>query len=176
VQRTNRMLQDSARPPIGLRLIAAYKLAKALLVFVLATVVLRLDPAAAAARVVRLAARLRLDPESHLLHGGLARLSGVQPRQLEAVGAGLILYGLLFVLEGVGLFLGKRWAEYLVLLTTGFLIPFEAFEVAKKASPIRVSVLLANVAVVVYLVRILRAGRMHGRAAHGHGHPDSGTK
>src|SRR5262245_29290093 len=91
-QGANRMIQQFVQRPIGLRLIAAYKLAKALAVFALATAVFRLDPSAVAARVVRLAARLRLDPDSHLIHTWLARLSGLQPRQLEAVGAGLFLY------------------------------------------------------------------------------------
>jgi uncharacterized membrane protein (DUF2068 family) len=64
---------------------------------------------------------------------------------------GAIAYALLEGTEGVGLAMRRRWAEYLTVLATSALIPFEAFEVVQHATPFRVGALLLNLAVVGYL-------------------------
>jgi uncharacterized membrane protein (DUF2068 family) len=146
--------------PVVLWAIGAYKLAKALLALVAGVLVLRLSPDDAIASLVRVAARLRLDPDDRLIHAAVARLSGIDARHLEAIGAGIVLYGLLYAIEGLGLLWERRWAEYLVVITTGYLIPFEVYEVVKKAGAVRVAVLSLNLLIVGYLiVRLRREGR-----------------
>jgi uncharacterized membrane protein (DUF2068 family) len=66
-----------------------------------------------------------------------------------AVGA--LLYAALETTEGVGLALRRRWAEYLTVIATGVLIPFEVREVVVRPTVFRVGALLVNVAIVVYL-------------------------
>ena len=68
---------------------------------------------------------------------------------LLAVGA--IVYALLEGTEGVGLAMRRRWAEYLTVIATGLLIPYEAYEVIHKLTLFKVGALLLNVAVVGYL-------------------------
>ena len=68
---------------------------------------------------------------------------------LLAVGA--IVYALLEGTEGVGLAMRRRWAEYLTVIATGLLIPYEAYEVIHKVTLFKVGALLLNVAVVGYL-------------------------
>lgn len=68
---------------------------------------------------------------------------------LLAVGA--IFYALLEGTEGVGLAMRRRWAEYLTVIATGVMIPYEAYEVAHRASLFKVGALLLNLAVVGYL-------------------------
>ncbi len=63
----------------------------------------------------------------------------------------VILYALLEGTEGVGLYLRRRWAEYLTVFATGLLIPYEIWEVLHRATLLRVGGLLVNVAVVAYL-------------------------
>jgi uncharacterized membrane protein (DUF2068 family) len=63
----------------------------------------------------------------------------------------------LLLTEGVGLFLRKRWAEYLTIFVTASLIPIEIYELGKKFSATKIIVLAINVAVVIYLVvRVVR--------------------
>jgi uncharacterized membrane protein (DUF2068 family) len=62
-----------------------------------------------------------------------------------------LLYAALETTEGVGLALRRRWAEYLTVIATGVLIPFELTEVVARPTVFRVGALLVNVAVVVYL-------------------------
>ena len=68
---------------------------------------------------------------------------------LLAVGA--IVYALLEGTEGVGLAMRRRWAEYLTVIATGILIPYEAYEVIHQITLFKVGALLLNVAVVGYL-------------------------
>lgn len=138
-------------------MIGGYKLAKAVALLIGGGVVLRLKPNDILVGVIRLAARFRFDPEDELFRSAIARLSGLSEKRLEVIGAGILFYGLLYSIEGVGLFLQKRWAEYLVVVTTSLLIPLEVYEVFKKAGSLRITVLLANVAIVAYLIWTIRS-------------------
>jgi uncharacterized membrane protein (DUF2068 family) len=62
-----------------------------------------------------------------------------------------IIYALLEGTEGVGLAMRRRWAEYLTVIATGILIPYEAYEVIHRVTLFKVGALLLNVAVVGYL-------------------------
>ncbi len=64
---------------------------------------------------------------------------------------GAIVYALLEGTEGVGLALRRRWAEYLTVIATGILIPYEAYEVVHRPTLFKAGALLLNVAVVGYL-------------------------
>jgi uncharacterized membrane protein (DUF2068 family) len=64
---------------------------------------------------------------------------------------GAILYALLEGTEGVGLAMRRRWAEYLTVIATGLLIPYEAYEVIHRATLFKVGALVLNLAVVGYL-------------------------
>ena len=62
-----------------------------------------------------------------------------------------IAYAALEGTEGVGLAMRRRWAEYLTVIATGILIPYEAYEVIARPTLFKVGALLLNLAVVGYL-------------------------
>ena len=97
--------------------------------------------------------QLNLDSDSSVLEQTffrvLALVSGISHTTVIAIGA--YAYALLEGTEGVGLAMRKRWAEYLTVLATGALIPFEVYEVEHKVTLFRVGALLLNLAVVGYL-------------------------
>jgi uncharacterized membrane protein (DUF2068 family) len=62
-----------------------------------------------------------------------------------------IAYAALEATEGVGLALRRRWAEYLTVIATGILIPYEAYEVIRHPTLFKVGALALNLAVVGYL-------------------------
>jgi len=70
---------------------------------------------------------------------------------IDVLAIGAIVYALLEGTEGVGLAMRRRWAEYLTVIATGILIPYEAYEVIHKVTLFKVGALLLNVAVVGYL-------------------------
>jgi uncharacterized membrane protein (DUF2068 family) len=65
--------------------------------------------------------------------------------------------------EGIGLYLEKTWAEYLTLGITASFLPWEVFEIFRKLTVIRVSLLTVNVLVFLYLFSLVtaRAKRIH---------------
>jgi uncharacterized membrane protein (DUF2068 family) len=62
-----------------------------------------------------------------------------------------IVYAGLEATEGVGLAFRRRWAEYLTVIATGILIPYELYEVVRHPTLFKVGALGLNVAVVGYL-------------------------
>ena len=71
---------------------------------------------------------------------------------IEIAAAASFAYAALFTTEGVGLWRQKRWAEYLTIVATSSLIPFEVWELVKKLTILRAALVIANVAIVIYLV------------------------
>jgi uncharacterized membrane protein (DUF2068 family) len=86
----------------------------------------------------------------------LARAVGVSPGRLEVLALGAFLYAALFATEGVGLWLGLRWAEYLTAVATASFVPIELFEVLQRFTLLRVGALVLNIAVAAYLIYRLR--------------------
>jgi uncharacterized membrane protein (DUF2068 family) len=63
-----------------------------------------------------------------------------------------IAYAVIEGVEAVGLWLEKRWAEYLTAVATAGFLPFEIHELTKKVTVIRVGALVINVAILVWLL------------------------
>jgi uncharacterized membrane protein (DUF2068 family) len=101
---------------------------------------------------------LRVDPDNRHVHALLVRAFRVTPHQLKALSAGTFIYAALFLTEGTGLILRRRWAEYLTIITTGGLVPLEIYEIAHHLTLIKIAVLILNIAIVVYLALRVRRG------------------
>jgi uncharacterized membrane protein (DUF2068 family) len=97
--------------------------------------------------------------------GELNKLFSLQAHTLRTVGIALLLYGLLEGVEAVGLWLTKRWAEYLTFVATAVLLPFEVYELVDKVSVLKIIGFLINLAVVVYLVWAKRLFGLRGGGA-----------
>src|SRR2546428_13629266 len=106
-----------------------------------------------AGRVMR---SVELDPRQHFLHRLVERLHRLRGGELRIVGAVAIGYGVLELVEGVGLWLDQLWAEYLTVVATSLLIPFELYEFAIHPSLWKVGGILVNVLIVLYLASALR--------------------
>jgi uncharacterized membrane protein (DUF2068 family) len=115
--------------------------------------------------VTRWAERLRIDPADRHVQRILDKLLSTTSKQFKEVSAGLFIYASLFLTEGVGLILQKRWAEYFTVITTSALIPLEVYEVAKRVSTAKLAILAVNVVIVWYLISRIRAGRGELRKA-----------
>ena len=84
-----------------------------------------------------------------LLLRGLAYIGRFTHVMLLAFGA--LVYAGLETTEAVGLAMQRRWAEYLTVIATGILIPYEAYEVIRHPSLFKIGALALNLAVVGYL-------------------------
>ena len=140
----------------GILLIALFKLVKALLLILAGAGVLSLLRPSAAGEVHEWLTEFTVARGQQLVQRAIVLLNVATPRQLTEVGLVSICYGLLFATEGVGLWLERRWAEYLTLFATGSLIPFELYELVRKVTTLRTLALVANLTAVVYLIYRLR--------------------
>jgi len=73
-----------------------------------------------------------------------------------------LAYAAVFAVEGVGLWMEKRWAEWLTVIITASLIPLEAWEMFNRPTIGKALILLGNAAIVAYLVWHVRT---HNRSA-----------
>ncbi len=140
----------------GLRLIAVFKLLKGLALLAVGIGALKLLHKDVAAVVEHWINIFQVDPHSHYIQLLLAKLSIVDDRRLKELSVGTFIYSAIFLAEGVGLALGKRWAEYLTIVTTASLLPLEVYELVKHVGIGKGLALVINLAVVAYLILELR--------------------
>ena len=135
-----------------IKVIAVFKLVKTLLLVAVGLGSLRLLDLGAAETADRWASALawRLGPRAaSAVRDGVSSLTD---SRLRLIGIVAILYAGLFGVEGVGLWMGKRWAEYLTIIATSSFVPFEVYELIRHASWQRGATLGINLLVVGYLV------------------------
>jgi uncharacterized membrane protein (DUF2068 family) len=143
-----------------LTLIGVLKVIKAVLLLALAIGAIRLIFGDAAENLENWVRRLNVDIKNPVLQAFPAKIDSMTPRKLSVVSIGAFVYAALFLTEGLGLLLQKRWAEYFTLIITASFLPFEIYElVAKGFSAFKLVLLLANVAVVIYLIWRLKHER-----------------
>jgi uncharacterized membrane protein (DUF2068 family) len=143
----------------GLVLIALLRGAKALALMAVAIGLLKLTQRDVAEHALDWLQSLPLVARNETARRALTRVAHLPPRRLEIGVVLLFAYAGLFTTEAVGLWLGKVWAEYLTIAATASFIPFEVYELIKRATALRGVVLLGNLAVVAYLVWHRRRAR-----------------
>jgi uncharacterized membrane protein (DUF2068 family) len=151
--------RSNARPSSSfvLILIGLFKLFKALLLVVIGIGAIKFLHKDLAASVTHWVQVLRVDPDNRHIHALLAKIFRVTPKQLRELSIGTFIYAALFATEGTGLLLRKRWAEYFTIITTGALIPFEIYELARHFTIVKLVVTIVNVLIVWYLVVRVRS-------------------
>ena len=88
-------------------------------------------------------------------------LNGVTPRRIGTLGAGAFFFAALFAVEGVGLWRGKRWAEYVTVVSSLLLVPFEVVHLVRHPTLPSISALALNLLVAGYLIVTLRRSAPH---------------
>jgi uncharacterized membrane protein (DUF2068 family) len=97
----------------------------------------------------------------------LEKALAAKPSTLTLLTLALIAYALVEVVEGVGLWLLKRWGEYFAVVATSVFLPLEIHDLAKGITMTRVVTFTINVAAVVYLLISKRLfGLRGGRKAY----------
>ena len=97
--------------------------------------------------------------------GYFGRAFKYTPTRLIQLGLLVTAYAALEATEMVGLWLSKRWAEYLTLVATVLLIPIEIYELSLGVSVFKVITLVINVAIAVYLLLAKRLFGLRGGGA-----------
>src|SRR5438045_9311291 len=139
-----------------LLLIAVFKFIKGAALLALAFGALTFLHKNVAAHVEHWLDQLRIDPDNEFIGTLLSKLRLVHSKELKELSALGAAYAALFLTEGTGLLFRKRWAEWLTIVATSSLMPFEVYELIKEFTAIRLLALLVNAAVVLYLIYLVR--------------------
>jgi uncharacterized membrane protein (DUF2068 family) len=86
----------------------------------------------------------------------------VDPRTLGFIALGLGAYAVIEVIEGIGLWLVKRWGEYFAMIVTSLGLPYEIYDLSNKVTVLRVVAFVINLALVLYLVLAKRLFGVRG--------------
>jgi uncharacterized membrane protein (DUF2068 family) len=148
-----------------LRTIALYKFLKVLLLLALAYGEVRLSDASLIAKLVTWASARPLGLEHKVVTWLLEWFSGLSASRVHALRMVTLAYAAVFAIEGIGLWMRKRWAEWLTTIITASLIPLELWELFDRPNFGKAAVVIANVAIVIILIWHVRSKGKHGPAA-----------
>jgi uncharacterized membrane protein (DUF2068 family) len=76
----------------------------------------------------------------------------LSPSTISLLAGLLAAYAVVELIEGVGLWLAKRWGEYFAMVVTSLGLPYEVYDLTSKITVTRVALLAINLALVLYLV------------------------
>jgi uncharacterized membrane protein (DUF2068 family) len=145
-----------------LRIIAVLKFLKAASLIALSVGVFRTMHQDIGMRLEHWVRAMHLDPGNRHIEMLLERVSNLSPTQVKRLGLVGLLYAGLFLVEGTGLWLQRRWGEWATVVITGLLIPVEVYEIFRHPSAVKILVLIVNMAVVGYLVYRIRTNHATG--------------
>ena len=152
--------RTQSRGDPALLAIALFKLVKGGLILAFACGAMSFFHKDVASQVQHWLDQLRIDPDNRFVGALLTKLQLVDAKQLKELSAISAGYGALFLTEGTGLLLRKRWAEWLTIIATGSFIPLEVYELIRRFTAVRLVLLLVNAAVVLFLIyRIRKSSR-----------------
>jgi len=141
------------RRPFLLDLIVAFKAFKTTLLTLLGVGLLvssRRDPVATALSLARL---VHLPVTSRVFDRLMTLAFHATPAREVGLAATAFGYAVLMGTEGVALYLRRPWARWFTIIATSSLIPIEIYEISREVHPLRIVILLVNIAVVIYLWR-----------------------
>lgn len=142
-----------------LLLIAAYKFIQAALIAAVGVGALRLIHKDIDDVIAPIISGLRFNPESRFVNFVLDKASLLTDPLLRRIEVTAFCYAVLSLAEGIGLYLEKAWGEFLTLAITASFLPWEVFEVIRRLTWVRVSLLVVNALVFVYLFKIVAVRR-----------------
>jgi uncharacterized membrane protein (DUF2068 family) len=141
------------------RVIGLFKMLKAALLIAVGMGAFHLIHRDVAGLLEHWATVLGVDPGNRYLEKALQRFADLTPNKIIGLGVVSFIYAGLFLVEGIGLWLVKRWAEWFSVIITTSLVPVEIYEIHRHPSAIKCLVLILNIAVVGYLLWRIRKER-----------------
>jgi uncharacterized membrane protein (DUF2068 family) len=142
-----------------LRLIAIFKLLKAVLLIAIGVGALRLVHTDVTTLMEKWVARFGLNPGSRYVGHVILEAASLSPNRIKDLAVGSFLYAALFLTEGIGLWLTKHWAVWFSTIITSSLVPLEVREIYRHPASAKVLVLVINIAVVGFLIYRIRGQR-----------------
>jgi uncharacterized membrane protein (DUF2068 family) len=155
---------DSPRSRRWLKLIAAERIVRSILLVAAGVYLLThldKDFGRLASSVLK---AVELDPRRPFFHRIVAYLHDLHASEIKIAALVAIAYGALELVEGIGLWLDQLWAEYLTVIATSLLLPYEIYELWHRPTVWKFGGIAINILIVLYLARLLRRRILAERA------------
>lgn len=148
-------LRREQRYRYGLRTVAVLEALKGVAVLALCVVLLSLLHRDLDTVVDQLTSWLRLNPDSRVADWFYELADRTTGRGIwTAVSVGLVYSSCRFV-EGYGLWNQRHWAEWFAVISGAIYLPFELFALIAHPDWIKLVILVVNIFVALYILRIL---------------------
>ncbi len=98
---------------------------------------------------------LHISPDHHFAQLFLDWADSLTDKKLWVVAGVVAVYSILRFVEAYGLWRARAWAEWIALVSGMLYVPFEIFKIFTRPSLFHASLLLINVAVIVYMAYVL---------------------
>src|SRR5690348_6671854 len=149
----------------GVRVVAVVEATKGLLVLAAGAGLFSLvhrDVQAIAEHIVEV---FHLNPASRTPRIFLDLAANLTSSRLQLLALGAAAYASLHFVEAYGLWRARRWGEWLTVVAGGIYIPFELYELWRRVTWPKLGLLAVNIAIVVYLARVLWSSRRSNMSA-----------
>jgi len=154
-----------SRKTVALRSVAVFEAAKGLLVLALGLGLLRFlhkNLQDIAEQIMRF---LHASPGGHISNLFITAASHASDKSLWALAGAAMIYSLVRFAEAYGLWHDREWAEWFAMLSGALYLPWEMYSLIRHPAPIKWVILLANVAVVLYMVVLRVQANSHRNGA-----------
>jgi len=141
---------------LTIHLISVEKTIKAVVLLLVGLKLISLFDQDVHARAADFVTRHGIDIGNRYVHVFLERLVGVTNSQIVTWSVVAFVYSTVLLIEALGLWFQKRWAEYLTAVSTALLIPLEVYEIWERFTWVRIAALVINIFIVWYLATRLR--------------------
>jgi uncharacterized membrane protein (DUF2068 family) len=160
------MLAAHKDAPLGIRLIAGAKIFKGVVFCFLTLGVFDLVHRDVSAMALHFVQSLRISPENRYVEILLVKLGVIDPPAIRRLGELSGLYAAVELIEGLGLWFGAVWAEFVVVISTGLFIPEECLSLNRSFTWFKLSILVVNAAILAYVAWVVWKRYLERKAAH----------
>lgn len=137
---------------LGLRGIALFEAAKGGLALVLGFVLLSVRHRDMETIAGHILGFLHVNPDRRFYHEVLQAAGRVTTHGIWLFVFGVVAYAAIRFVEAIGLWLERVWAEWFAIISGSMYLPWEIYELARRQTWIRWTIVSVNLAIVIYLV------------------------
>ena len=151
------MQLQQQRPPshvAGLRTVALFEALKGVLAVLLGYGLFSLAHKDIGEFAEHLIRHLHLNPDRHISQAILHAADRVTEGRIIALAFGALAYATIRFIEAYGLWHTREWAEWFALLSGSLYLPWEIYELLRRATPVRWGLLLINIGIVLYMAYV----------------------
>jgi uncharacterized membrane protein (DUF2068 family) len=136
----------------GLRGVAVFEAAKGVTALLLSVILLTVRHKDIQEIARQMLAAVHVNPDRRFYHDIMQAAGKVTSHGIWLFVFGVVVYAIVRFVEAGGLWREREWAEWFALLSGAMYLPWEIYELVRHANIWKWLVLLANVAIVLYLL------------------------